>query len=75
VLALSRRGSGTPIVQRRHKVDERACLQALTFLLKRAFRPGDGEGETHRKAITRASTSTDGSTSTNSSLVTSRGNG
>jgi hypothetical protein len=36
---LSRRRSGTPVVQRRHEVDERACLQALTLLLKRASRP------------------------------------
>jgi hypothetical protein len=67
--------SGTPVVQRHHEVDEQACLQALTLLLKRASRPNDGEGEAHRKAIPRAFTSTDGSTGTSSSLVISRGNG
>jgi DNA-binding transcriptional MerR regulator len=61
-------------VQRRHEVDDQACLQALKLLLRRASRPGDSEGEAHRKAITRAFTGTDGSTSTSSSLVTGTGN-
>jgi hypothetical protein len=42
---LNRKRSGTPVVQRRHEVDEQACVSALKLLLKSAARRGNDGGD------------------------------
>jgi hypothetical protein len=42
---LNRKRSGKPVVQRRHEVDEQACVSALKLLLKSAARQGNDGGD------------------------------
>ena len=42
---MNRKRSGTPVVQRRHEVDEQACVSALKLLLKSAARRGNDGGD------------------------------
>jgi hypothetical protein len=48
---LNRKRSGTPVVQRRHEVDEQACVSALKLLFKSAARRGNDGGDDDGKEI------------------------
>jgi hypothetical protein len=48
---LNRKRSGPAVVQRRHEVDEQACVSALKLLFRSAARQGNDGGDDDVKEI------------------------